>query len=365
MMNNLSQDVRFDLIRYANCWEDAYLLMEACSPMTNDRVLSIASAGDNSFSFLHYDVQKVTAVDISLDQIYLCEIKKSGIRNLARTEFLEFIGVAPSNDRWNIYLNRIRPELTDEIHQWVIHHKSKIHEGIIFMGKFERYFSLFRNYIMPFIHNKQTISELFRMKSTTEQHEFYHTKWNTWLWKKVFYIFFSKLIMGKYGRDPQFLIHVGLPSVAEYIFNKAELELSSCNAQHNFMLDFIFNGNYTNAFPLYLTEAAYPKIQANIDRIEFKQVYIDEYAISQNIKFDIFNLSNIFEYMDIRNFNKCVTSLISSCNHNARLAYWNLMVPRKIHALDQYQSNEINLSNLKQDYGFFYDKLYLYKHQVR
>ncbi|MGV2481690.1 UNVERIFIED_CONTAM: DUF3419 family protein, partial [Salmonella enterica subsp. enterica serovar Weltevreden] len=44
------QHVDFNLIRYANCWEDADILSEALDIPTGKRILSIASAGDNSFS---------------------------------------------------------------------------------------------------------------------------------------------------------------------------------------------------------------------------------------------------------------------------------------------------------------------------
>ena len=40
----------FDLVRYANCWEDADILLEALAVKQGDRCLSIASAGDNSSS---------------------------------------------------------------------------------------------------------------------------------------------------------------------------------------------------------------------------------------------------------------------------------------------------------------------------
>jgi len=42
----------FELIRYANCREDACVLLEALAINKGDRCLSIASAGDNSLALL-------------------------------------------------------------------------------------------------------------------------------------------------------------------------------------------------------------------------------------------------------------------------------------------------------------------------
>ena len=45
----------FSFIRYAQCWEDADILLEALDIGEGDVCLSIASAGDNSLSLLSAD----------------------------------------------------------------------------------------------------------------------------------------------------------------------------------------------------------------------------------------------------------------------------------------------------------------------
>jgi S-adenosylmethionine-diacylglycerol 3-amino-3-carboxypropyl transferase len=52
MMEKQLQKVRHDYLRYANCWEDADILLAGLDIKTGDLVLSIGSAGDNSFSLL-------------------------------------------------------------------------------------------------------------------------------------------------------------------------------------------------------------------------------------------------------------------------------------------------------------------------
>ena len=51
---------KFDVIRYANCWEDPRLLLGVLPPKA--RCLSIASAGDNSFSLLCGDAQALKLI---------------------------------------------------------------------------------------------------------------------------------------------------------------------------------------------------------------------------------------------------------------------------------------------------------------
>ena len=58
---------KFDFVRYANCWEDPLLLLGAMPPRA--RCLSIASAGDNSFSLLCGGAASVTAFDLNRAQL--------------------------------------------------------------------------------------------------------------------------------------------------------------------------------------------------------------------------------------------------------------------------------------------------------
>ena len=76
-MKEQLKNVKHDYIRYANCWEDPDVLLEALDVQENDKVLSIGSAGDNSFSLLSKNPKLVVAVDINPIQLNLIELKKA------------------------------------------------------------------------------------------------------------------------------------------------------------------------------------------------------------------------------------------------------------------------------------------------
>ena len=76
-------------------------------------------------------------------------------------------------------------------------------------------------------------------------------------------------------------------------------------------------------------------------------------------KFDCFNLSNIFEYMDAPTFKAVAEQMMSGANPGARFAYWNLMVPRNM--ADLYPTTvsyrpELSSELEQKDRGFFYNK---------
>ena len=48
----LKRGLDIPIIRYANCWEDASVLLQALNIGPGKRYISIASGGDNTFSLL-------------------------------------------------------------------------------------------------------------------------------------------------------------------------------------------------------------------------------------------------------------------------------------------------------------------------
>lgn len=350
MINN----VDFNFIRYANCWEDADILLEALSIKENAKILSIASAGDNSFSLLIKNPEIVVAVDVNETQLFLVELKKACIKNLSQPETLKFIGFEPSTHRKETF-ESIKNDLSIRAKKYWLDNFYQIESGVIHAGKFEHYFQLFVRKILPWIHSKKTISKLLQPKSTKEQNEFYNKKWNTWRWRLLFKLFFSKQVMGKFGRDPEFLKQVKIV-VSDYIFSSAERELTSTNVFKNFILHYNLTANFGNHLPHYLQVQNYDHIKQNINKIVIFKGYAED-AITNYGKFDAMNLSNIFEYLDVIHFKEVAVKLNEGLADKGKIAYWNLMVSRKI---SDYLPNTMSFlkdvsQNLKKkDKGFFY-----------
>lgn len=352
----LANKVDFSIIRYSNCWEDADLLIQALNEQKNGKYLSICSAGDNSFSLLCLQPDIVVAVDLNDTQLYLAELKISAIKQLELDDFKGFIGIKDSLIRTDIYKTILRDQLTESAKSYWDHNLEYIRSGVSNIGKFENYFKVFRKYVLKYIHSKKRINTLFVPKKEQEQVEFYRTHWNNRRWKFLFKIFFSKHIMGKVGRDPEFVKQVTIP-VGEYIYQKAENHLSSKKCQENYMLQHILTGQYASDLPHYVKEQNYPIIKKNIDKIVLFKGYVQE-AIEKYGPFNGMNLSDIFEYQPMDIFEKVSQELVSGLHPNGIICYWNLMVPRRISSIVpemKYQKEASELATEK-DKGFFYNQ---------
>ncbi len=65
----------FSLIRYAQCWEDADILLEALAIKPGDDCLSIGSAGDNALALLSRRPGRVVVIDLNPSQLACLELR--------------------------------------------------------------------------------------------------------------------------------------------------------------------------------------------------------------------------------------------------------------------------------------------------
>lgn len=356
MKKQLDKKVAFDFIRYANCWEDADILLKGLNPVKGSSILSIGSAGDNSFSLLATYPGLVVAVDLNPVQLYLIELKKACIQTFDRATTIGFLGFQKSANRLALF-NEIFPLLSENAQIFWVKNFELIENGVIHQGKFEHYFRMFVKKILPFIHGRSTVAALFEPKSGAEQKLFYEQQWNNWKWRLLFKFFFSKTVMGRLGRDPQFLKEVQV-NVADFIFSQAEKELSSVDAFHNHFLRYNLTGDFGNLLPHYLQPEHYGHIQSNIHHLKIYKGFAED-ALQQYGRFDLMNLSNIFEYMNPYEFKLVADRLVQGVRPGGRIAYWNLMVPRQIHQLFPsavFCPDDVSHTLTQADKGFFYQQ---------
>lgn len=354
-MTQLAETVKFDLIRYANCWEDAELLLHGLHPKVGERIMSIASAGDNCFSLLSTAPSLVCAADLSYPQLFLTELKRTAFAKLDYQDVLQFLGFRPSENRWKLYQS-LKSSLQPSTQSYWDAHQKVIETGVIEHGKLENYFRLFAKRVLPLIHSKKRIAELLRPKSAEAQAAFYDNTWNSWRWRMLFRLFFSKTVMGRKGRDPEFLRQVEGP-VHQMIFEQSERHLKHPAVSNNLFLRRIVTGSYGDLLPHYVQEDQFDSIVKNLDTLEIRHGYIHEVA-NEKGQIDVFNLSDIFEYMDQQTFLQVSESLISAAAPEARFAYWNLMAPRRISQIFENSVHPIAVNFNRPDHGFFYRAFY-------
>jgi len=353
-METIDRRTDFSILRYANCWEDPLLLLNGLATESGDHILSIGSAGDNSFSLLTADPEQVVAVDISRTQLALIALKKAAIRRLDYPDLLGFLGFRTATNRMHLFKSLKSDLSVDDFAFWNARREA-IEMGVVHSGKFERYFQLFSRKVLPWIHRKVTVERLLAPKLATEQEIFYDKAWNTWRWRLLFKLFFSRWVMGKLGRDPEFMREVDV-HVGKTIFEQAERHLRLPSAQTNFMLRYNLTGNFGSLLPHYLLPENYSVVRQRIDRLTLCEGYAEQ-AIQKYGAFQRMNLSNIFEYMNMETFLNTAITLVSGLAPHGRVAYWNLLVPRSLSRLKNVpvtRLDQLSETLKTADRGFYY-----------
>jgi S-adenosylmethionine-diacylglycerol 3-amino-3-carboxypropyl transferase len=316
----------FSQIRYAQCWEDADILLPALNLQPGQVCLSIASAGDNTLSLLSRSPERVIALDLSPAQLACLELRVAAYRELSHAELLVLIGSHPGSNRADLY-QRCRSQLSPAVRQFWDGQGDQIDRGIGAAGKFERYFTLFRRYVLPLIHNQQQVRQLLTGGTLKHRQNFYDRVWDTWQWRSLFRIFFSRFVMGRAGRDPSFFKYVE-GSVADRILDRTHYALTQLNPAENPYLQWILTGQH-EALPHALRLENFEPIRANLDRLEWHCCSVEDFLdrVGENA-IDAYNLSDIFEYLSLKNYYHLLERLIRSGRAGGRLAYWNMLAPR-------------------------------------
>jgi len=315
-------------IRYSNCWEDAAVVGEALAPLENARCLSIASAGDNTLSLLARGAAFVLAVDLSFAQLALLELKLCAFRSFSHPEVLGFLGACPSHARPSMYA-ALREWLSDESRAFWDARRPEIATGVLHAGKLERYFGLFRRFVLPFTHGRAAVERLLAPAGPEERARLYDQTWDNPRWRAVGRLFFSRAVFGRLGREPAFFRFAEGP-VAQALLEGTRGAFTVSPPGENPYLRYILTGAFGSALPDYLRPENHTAIRAGVGRVRLHHGPVEE-ALQGGRAHDIdaFNLSNIAEYMDVARYHRLLAEIRGAAAPGARLAYWNLLVSRR------------------------------------
>ncbi len=349
----------FEAIRYAQCWEDSRLLNAALKP-AGRHLVSIGSAGDNSFALLAGGAATVTVVEMNPAQICCIELRRAAYLKLEHAEFLELIGSRESDRREKLY-RACREILPATCRDFWDGKTEEIGRGIGAAGKFERYFRLFREKVLPHAHNRRKVVSLLEKRTPAERESFYEETWNNRRWRMIFRLFFSRKVMGVLGRDPEFFRYVE-GSVGDRILARTRHALVNLDPSENPYLHWILTGTHGEALPEALEEKNFGIIRSGLaeGRLEIVSSPLEELLETRGERsFDGYNLSDIFEYMSPETTADLLGKIVTASRPGARLAYWNMLAPRSRSdsMADMLRPLEAEAEILfQQDRAFFYSR---------
>ena len=130
-------------------------------------------------------------------------------------------------------------------------------------------------------------------------------------------------------------------------------------------MHYSLNGNYLLCLPPYLQEDNYKKIREICSSNNLRLTYISNNLLSYlrtvpDNTFSKFNLSDIFEALDVNDNNKIWDEILRTAKRGARIVYWNNLIVRTYpDYLSKHIESDKKLSDEIQtvDRVYFYDKV--------
>jgi S-adenosylmethionine-diacylglycerol 3-amino-3-carboxypropyl transferase len=343
-------------VAYAQCWEDADVLLAALEVRPGQRCLSIASAGDNTLALLAAAPASVVAVDLNPAQIACLELRVAAYRELDHAAMLELLGSKPSARRPALY-RRCRSLLSAWARAYWDAREGDIEHGAASCGRFERYLALFRERVLPLIHPRRRVERLLRGGTREEREAFYASEWDTLAWRTTFRLFFSRAVMGLAGRDRAYFRYAQ-GCVAERLLGRVRHACTALDPADNPYLQWILTGFHPAALPFALRAENFEAIRANLDRLQWRCARLEDVlATADGDGFDRCNLSDAFEYMAPEHYEQTLRLILRAARPRCRLAYWNLLVPRRRPAVlgGELRSLDAEAARLHaSDKAFFY-----------
>jgi S-adenosylmethionine-diacylglycerol 3-amino-3-carboxypropyl transferase len=328
MTSEIAGRADFSRLRYAQCWEDADVLLDGLDVQPGDTCLTVASAGDNTLSLLTRDPARVVAVDLSPAQLAALELRVAAYRELSHGELLELTGSRPSTRREALFA-RCRPRMSERARLFWDSQPAGIAQGVGAAGRFERYLATFRQWVLPLVHTGATSGRLLLPATREERVRFYDERWNTFSWRALFRTFFSERVMGWLGRDPSFFRYAER-SVAEHLLERVRHALTVLDPSANPYLSWILTGSHSDALPHALRAENFELIRDRLDRLEWHEAAIEDLLASRRLPvIDRMNLSNVFEYIAPARFRTLLDGLADAARSGSRMLYWNMIVPRR------------------------------------
>jgi S-adenosylmethionine-diacylglycerol 3-amino-3-carboxypropyl transferase len=205
---------------------------------------------------------------------------------------------------------------------------AQVRRGIAQDGKFERYLRIFRRVLLPLTQRRQTVAQLFELKTKVQRQALYDSHWNNRRWRLLCFLFFGRTSLGRFGRDPSFTQFADEP-VWTSLQRRLPNALVVQNPGANPYLQWILQGRFETALPWSWREENFASIRDNLDALEWHCDSIE--AVLAGLPdgtLNQCNLSDIFEYMSQPAYEKLLNEFIRVGAPGCRLVYWNLVVKR-------------------------------------
>jgi len=320
-----------ETINYTSSNEDSNSEWKALSIGHDDSILCITGSGARPLDILIKEPKEVVSIDFNPCQNFLLELKIAAIKHLRYKEYLELMGVLPSQKR-EIQYKGIRQHLSAEVKNFWDSQLKMIRKGVIYQGRWEKHFRRLAWLVSCVRLNLR--NRLFACKNTNEQTKIWHDNWDNFVWR-VFLVCVSLRKVWKYiFGDPGFYEHVPEDfSISEYLNERFAYASKSILFSESPFLILLFFGRYNadSVLPPYLSNENFATIKNNLSHIGIiTQSLLKYLEHCKENRFNKYSLSDFSSYTNGEEYVKIWKEIVRTASRGAVVCERQFLVKREL-----------------------------------
>lgn len=323
----------FQQVVYSGCWEDTETELAALALPQGARVLSITASGSRSLGLLEANPSEVLSVDLNPSQNFLLELKRASALGARDWEqHAAFLGLLPTSPtfRRTHYL-RTRRHLTPEARNYWDGRDRAIARGVTSIGRQDRIVATGAAVAWRVLPESK-LRPLFEMDNLEDQTNYFDEHIDTKVARSVARLATSKwALRWIYGKD--LYEQAGFFAMGEMIFENIAQHARVRLLRENYFLSRVLLGEYIdprrfNSY--YLREDTFEEFRERSHAIRPVTAPLEEVLASlPDNSLDGLSLSDIFDWIAPRDFDRLLHEIVRVAKDGARLCYRICLVDRQ------------------------------------
>lgn len=322
----------FSDLNYTLANEDTRVEWELL-PADAERVFSIAGSGARCLPLIAKRPRYLDVIDMSVSQLYLCELRLQAMKTLAYEEYLFLMGYRGAlqgganegDDREKIYRRLV---LSAEAQRyWDERVQGWKPRGFILLGRWESHFQkigvLFRDYL------KCDFTKIFEAQSLEEQAEAYEKYWPKLRWNSFIrlvaseYVFNRFLYKGHFSGQADHRTEKRAPS--QFIMEEFERIFKTQLVRKNYFMQILFLGKIAHEEGLPLE--AHQHVVEAVKNSPTQVRYLHGNLLEELPKhaYDFISLSDTISYLDQKDANQILQKLAPGTKSGSQMVIRSFM----------------------------------------
>lgn len=306
----------FSDLNYTLANEDTRIEFELLKE-NSDRVFSIAGSGGRCLPLIAKNPKHLDVIDMSVSQLYLCELRLQAMKTLTYEEYLFLLGYRgalptgdDSGDDRVALFNKLKLS-AEATAYWTERTEGWRPRGFILLGRWESHFQklgyLFRDVLQC------DFTKIFEAQSLEEQQELYKKHWPTIRWNSFIRVAASEFVFNKFlykghfsGKSEHKTEQRG-PS--QFIMEEFERIFRTQLVRKNYFMQILFLGRiaFEEGLPLEAQRHIFEAVKASKTEVRYLHGNLLEHL--PQFPYDFISLSDTISYLPEQDANQILQRL--------------------------------------------------------